>query len=105
MHVKVVVVVVLKLGAFGKEAYLLTGYLNVPKVLEVTLNNGIDPIRRKSSRNSNRRSFVISKILKKYMNAFLKQLNFVVDQKIRVSNYIDHDVCKICAGTFSFSSY
>jgi pyruvate-formate lyase len=34
-------------GAFGKEAYLLTGYLNVPKVLEITLNNGIDPVTGK----------------------------------------------------------
>jgi len=30
-------------GAFGKEAYILTGYFNLPKVLELTLNNGIDP--------------------------------------------------------------
>ena len=29
-------------GAFGKEAYILTGYLNLPKVLEITLNNGWD---------------------------------------------------------------
>ncbi|MGI6376350.1 MAG: trans-4-hydroxy-L-proline dehydratase [Anaerolineae bacterium] len=30
-------------GCFGKEAYILTGYLNLPKVLELTLNNGRDP--------------------------------------------------------------
>jgi formate C-acetyltransferase len=30
-------------GAFGKEAYILTGYFNLPKVLELTLNNGVDP--------------------------------------------------------------
>src|SRR5699024_2571902 len=30
-------------GAFGKEAYILTGYFNLPKILEITLNNGIDP--------------------------------------------------------------
>ncbi len=30
-------------GAFGKESYILTGYFNLPKVLEVTLNNGVDP--------------------------------------------------------------
>ncbi len=30
-------------GAFGKEAYILTGYFNLPKVLEITLNDGIDP--------------------------------------------------------------
>ncbi len=30
-------------GAFGKESFILTGYFNLPKILEVTLNNGIDP--------------------------------------------------------------
>ena len=30
-------------GAFGKESYILTGYFNLVKVLEITLNNGIDP--------------------------------------------------------------
>jgi formate C-acetyltransferase len=29
-------------GAFGKEAYILTGYFNLVKVLELTLNNGVD---------------------------------------------------------------
>lgn len=37
----------IEVGAFGKEAYLLTGYLNVPKIFEVTLNNGIDPLTGK----------------------------------------------------------
>jgi formate C-acetyltransferase len=32
-----------EVGAFGKEAYILTGYFNLPKVLELTMNNGIDP--------------------------------------------------------------
>jgi len=31
-------------GAFGKEAYILTGYLNLPKVLEITLHDGVDPL-------------------------------------------------------------
>jgi pyruvate formate-lyase/glycerol dehydratase family glycyl radical enzyme len=30
-------------GAFGKENYTLTGYFNLTKVLEITLNNGMDP--------------------------------------------------------------
>ncbi len=30
-------------GAFGKEAYILTGYFNLPKVLEIALNDGVDP--------------------------------------------------------------
>jgi len=31
-------------GAFGKEAYILTGYFNLPKVLELALNDGVDPV-------------------------------------------------------------
>jgi pyruvate formate-lyase/glycerol dehydratase family glycyl radical enzyme len=30
-------------GIFGKENYNLTGYFNLPKVLEITLHNGVDP--------------------------------------------------------------
>jgi pyruvate formate-lyase/glycerol dehydratase family glycyl radical enzyme len=30
-------------GAFGKESYILTGYFNLTKVLEITLHNGRDP--------------------------------------------------------------
>ena len=27
---------------FGNEAYILTGYFNMPKIFELTLNNGYD---------------------------------------------------------------
>ncbi len=30
-------------GAFGKEAYILTGYFNLPKIFEITLHDGVDP--------------------------------------------------------------
>ena len=30
-------------GAFGKEAYVLTGYFNLPKVLELALHDGVCP--------------------------------------------------------------
>lgn len=32
-----------EVGAFGKEAYILTGYFNLVKVLEITLHDGLDP--------------------------------------------------------------
>ncbi|MCP5525679.1 MAG: glycyl radical protein [Verrucomicrobiales bacterium] len=32
-----------EVGAFGKEAYILTGYFNLPKCLELALHNGRDP--------------------------------------------------------------
>jgi len=32
-----------EVGAFGKEAYILTGYFNLPKVFELALHHGVDP--------------------------------------------------------------
>jgi formate C-acetyltransferase len=32
-----------EVGAFGKEAFILTGYFNLPKLLELALHNGVDP--------------------------------------------------------------
>jgi len=34
-------------GTFGKECYALTGYFNLVKVFEITLNNGYDPVSKK----------------------------------------------------------
>ena len=89
----------IEVGAFGKEAYLLTGYLNVPKVLEITLNNGIDPVTGKVAgiETGDPRDF---KSYDELYEAFLKQLNFVVDQKIRVSNYIDQMFAKYAPAPF-----
>uniref|UniRef100_UPI003216CC3A trans-4-hydroxy-L-proline dehydratase n=1 Tax=uncultured Draconibacterium sp. TaxID=1573823 RepID=UPI003216CC3A len=89
----------IEVGAFGKEAYLLTGYLNVPKILEITLNNGIDPLTGKVAgiETGDPRSF---KSYQELYEAFLKQLNFVVDQKIRVSNYIDRMFARYAPAPF-----
>ncbi len=83
----------IEVGAFGKEAFILTGYLNVPKILEVTLNNGIDPVTgtRVGIESGDPRTFSSYDEL---YEAFLKQLNFIVDLKVRVSNYIDRMFAK-----------
>jgi formate C-acetyltransferase len=78
----------IEVGAFGKEAFLLTGYLNVPKILEVTLNNGIDPITGKVAGIKTGDPQTFTNFEELYA-AFQTQLNFIIDQKIRVSNYID----------------
>ncbi len=36
-----------EVGAFGKEAYILTGYFNMPKCLELALHNGVDAMTGK----------------------------------------------------------
>ena len=89
----------IEVGAFGKEAFLLTGYLNVPKILELTLNNGTDPLTgKKAGRETgdplNFRSY------NELYNAFLKQLHYVVEQKIRVSNYIDRMFARYAPAPF-----
>ena len=89
----------IEVGAFGKEAYLLTGYLNVPKILEVTLNNGINPVTgiMVGIQTGDPRNF---KSYEELYDAFLKQLHFVVDQKMRVSNYIDRMFAKYAPAPF-----
>jgi formate C-acetyltransferase len=89
----------IEVGAFGKEAYLLTGYLNVPKILEITLNNGIDPLTGEIAgiRTGNPLEF---KSFEELYSAFLEQLNFVINQKIRVSNYIDQMFAKYAPAPF-----
>ncbi len=89
----------IEVGAFGKEAYLLTGYLNVPKILEITLNNGIDPVTGKVAGIQTGDALGFKSFDELYQ-AFLKQLNFVVDQKVRVSNYIDQMFAKYAPAPF-----
>jgi len=75
-------------GAFGKEAYILTGYLNVPKILELALNNGVDPLtgRQIGPQTGDPLQFADFEAL---YDAFCRQLDYVVDVKIRVNNYIE----------------
>lgn len=89
----------IEVGAFGKEAYLLTGYLNVPKIMEITLNNGIDPLTEKMAGIETGDPLYFKNYEELY-TAFLKQLNFVVDLKIRVSNYIDQMFAKYAPAPF-----
>lgn len=69
-------------GAFGKEAYILTGYFNIPKILEITLHNGFDPRTEKQIglQTGNPESF---KSFEELYNAFEKQLNHFIDIKIK----------------------
>jgi formate C-acetyltransferase len=75
-------------GAFGRESYILTGYFNLVKILEITLNNGLDPLRRRRiglETGDPSRFDAFDGILE----AFRKQLNYFIDIKIRGSNAID----------------
>jgi formate C-acetyltransferase len=75
-------------GAFGKEAYVLTGYLNTPKILELALNDGRDPRtgRQLGPRTGDARAFAS---LDEVFAAFEAQLRYVVDLKVAGNLFIE----------------
>jgi len=75
-------------GAFGKEAYILTGYLNVPKLLELVLHNGVDPLTGRQVGPATGDPAAFTDFDQVY-TAFEKQLAWVVDLKVRVNNFIE----------------
>jgi pyruvate formate-lyase/glycerol dehydratase family glycyl radical enzyme len=75
-------------GAFGKESYILTGYFNMPKILEITLNNGVDP-RTGKKIGLETGDPVDFGSFEDLFEAFRKQLNYFVEVKIKGNNAIE----------------
>lgn len=75
-------------GAFGKENYNLTGYFNLPKVLEVTLHNGVDPRtgQQIGLQTGDPRTFATFDAL---FAAFDRQLRHFIDIKITGNSTIE----------------
>jgi len=75
-------------GAFGKEAYILSGYFNLVKVLEITLFSGVDPLTGKKIGidTGDPRNFGSFDEL---WQAFSKQLKYFIDIKIAGGNKIE----------------
>jgi len=70
-----------EVGAFGKEAYILTGYFNLVKILELALHDGVDPrtgrqLGPRTGAPSNCQTFEDLYV------AFERQLRHFVDVKI-----------------------
>ena len=89
----------IEVGAFGKEAYLLTGYLNTPKILEITLNNGIDPEsgKRLGLETGDPRTFTSFEQL---YEAWHRQMEYFVNLKLSVNNYIERMFSLYAPATF-----
>lgn len=75
-------------GAFGKEAYILTGYFNLPKILEITLNNGVDPASGKQIGPVTENAATFS-TFDQLLAAYEEQLRYFVDVKIRGNHVIE----------------
>jgi pyruvate formate-lyase/glycerol dehydratase family glycyl radical enzyme len=77
-----------EVGAFGKEAYILTGYFNLPKVLELALHDGVDPrtgerLGPSTGDPANLATF------EDLFHAFERQLRHLIDVKIRGNQIIE----------------
>jgi pyruvate formate-lyase/glycerol dehydratase family glycyl radical enzyme len=85
------------ISAFGKESCTLTGYMNWPKILEISLHNGVDPrtgVTIGLTLDNKFSSF--DELLKKYKN----QLQYMVDLKIKYNNVIERLYAEVLPAPF-----
>ncbi len=75
-------------GVFGKESYILTGYFNLVKILEITLHNGTDPRSGKQIglKTGTAESF---SSFNAFFEAFQTQLRAFIDIKIKGNRIIE----------------
>jgi len=75
-------------SAFGKESCILTGYMNWPKILELALNNGVDPKsgQQLGPQTGDARNF---RSYQQLMDAYKQQLKYFIDLKIKGNNIIE----------------
>ncbi len=75
-------------GAFGNEAYILQGYFNLPKIFEITLFNGLDPMTGKQLglKTGDPTQF---KSFDELWDAYTKQVHYFLDIKVKGSNVIE----------------
>jgi formate C-acetyltransferase len=86
-------------GCFGKEAYILTGYLNTPKILELALNRGHDPRTGKliGAFTDDPASFAgIDDVL----HAFRAQLHHIVEIKLAGNAIFESGYAEECPAPF-----
>ena len=75
-------------SAFGKESCTLTGYINWPKVLELALNDGVDPASgtRLGPASGDARGF---ESFDRLVDAYRRQLEYFIELKIAGNNFIE----------------
>lgn len=75
-------------GAFGNEAYILTGYFNIPKIFELTLNNGYDKMTGQQLGLKLGYATEFESYEELY-DAFKRQMKYFIDIKVQGSNVIE----------------
>ena len=75
-------------GAFGTEAYILTGYFNLPKILELTLHNGFDH-RTNKQLGPQTGNPVDFKTYGEFFEAYRTQVQYFMGVKLTGNNIIE----------------
>lgn len=75
-------------GAFGKEAYMLTGYFNLTKIFELTLHGGFDP-RTQVQVGADTGSLASLNTFEDFMQAFNTQIRHFADIKMEGNKRIE----------------
>lgn len=75
-------------GSFGKESYILTGYINLPKIMEITLNNGINPQSGKKIglATGDPKEF---ETFDEFWKAYIDQIKYFIDMKMKGNDIIE----------------
>ncbi len=86
-------------GAFGREAYILQGYFNLPKILELTLFDGYDHVSHQqlglhTGKAEDFKSF------DEFFEAYKKQVEYFADIKVEGSNKITQIFAKYMPAPF-----
>lgn len=86
-------------GAFGREAYILQGYFNLPKILEITLYNGFDPVSKKQL--GLKLGYAVDfPTYEALFDAYKKQVAHFADIKVKGSNLITQLYAKYMPAPF-----
>ena len=86
-------------GAFGTEAYWLTGYFNLTKILELTLNNGFD---KRTKKQIGLKTGELSQLdtFEKLMLAYNNQINHFANIKLIGNNIIERVIAENITAPF-----
>jgi pyruvate formate-lyase/glycerol dehydratase family glycyl radical enzyme len=88
-----------EVGAFGKEAYILTGYFNLPKILELALHDGRDPRTEKQIGPSSGQARALESFAD-VLRAFETQLDHVLEIKIAGNQTIERMYARLMPAPF-----
>jgi pyruvate formate-lyase/glycerol dehydratase family glycyl radical enzyme len=88
-----------EVGAFGKEAYILTGYFNLVKVLELALHNGVNPVTGKLL-GLPTGGIDTFQSLEQLFQAFRRQLHHFLEIKIRGNQLVERMYAELMPAPF-----